>query len=136
MPCTKRPFNSPEEANKQLRIWQRNGRRAELDQAHVYKADCTHSGHRGKFHVGRKHDPMKPLRGRPIKARYQADTSADVLEELDDLFHHQQMRIMGMLDKVDRSRRRRFVRDDDGPLNMPESQTLGPGGDELDVRNK
>lgn len=136
--CTKRPFDTPEQAKRQLRVWQRRGRRAELDTAHTYLADCVE--HRGKFHVGRKHDPTQ--RGRPLgssnvhNAHNMARMRERIADEIDDVFDAQVQRIVGKFARTEKVRRQRFVRGDEGALIMAESGTLAPGGDELDVYDK
>ena len=132
MPCTKVPFDTPEMAKRQLRTWQRKGRRAELDEGHVYKADCSNPGHRNKFHVGRKHDKK---RGRPEGTGRQS-TRSRIFGEVDDIFNRQFLRITGRFARDDERRRARFVRNDDGPLIQPEAGTLAPGGDVFDVEDR
>jgi hypothetical protein len=131
VPCTKQAFTTPEQAQRQLRLWQRKGRRAELDNAHVYRADCE--AHRGKFHIGRKHDSIK--RGRPGGNTYAAKRTR-IMGELDDLFDRQFLRISHRFARDDERRRRRFVRDDEGPFVQSDNKTLAPAGDEIHVTER
>lgn len=135
-PCTKKPFESFETAKRQLRVWQRRGRRAELDGAHAYKADCVE--HRGQFHIGRKHDTIR--RGKPLGAanrRANPDAARDyMLDELDAVFEHQLHRVLGRITHVERRRQARMAKDDQGALIMPERGYLCPGGDEFDVEDR
>lgn len=124
--CTKRPFATFAEARRQLRVWQRHGRRAELDRAHVYPADCVE--HRGKFHVGRKHDPIHRL----PPTRTTAQTRERLLDDLEDVFDRQQQRILAGVTRAERRRRARFIADDDGPAILAEYGVTE--GDEFHVQ--
>lgn len=133
MACNKRVFHSPGEAQTQLRTWQKNGRRKELDNAHVYPADCDE--HRGKFHIGRKHDRIH--RGKQTLQDHNHTRMRErILDECEDLFDTQVQRILGRLSKAERQQRQRFVKADQGPLIMAEGGTLAPGGDELDIQER
>ena len=130
MPCNKRPFNSPEEARAQLRVWQRRSRRSALDTVHVYS--CK-DDHKGKFHVGHSPDRIKRSRGmRAADKRREYDaTRSQIFGSLDDLFTAQEERIRTALNP-----RSRETRNTGGPLIMPETGTLSLIGDDINVDHK
>jgi hypothetical protein len=132
MACNKRLFHSPEEARAQLRLWQRRGRRSALDTVHVYKCEAD-PDHRGKFHVGHSPDRIKRSRGMKAasKKREYDETRNRIFCSLDDLFHQQEVRVRGQL-----NRRAREDRTTGGPLIMAETGTLCNAGDEINVEDK
>jgi len=131
--CDKRAFDSPEEAAATLRLWQQRGRRRALDNAHPYKADCKNPQHRGKFHVGRKHDAMKRA---TQSARIHEDKRSRIFGELDDIFDRQHTRITNKFTRDDERRRARNLRDDEGPLVRAEMTPLSGAGDSINVYNR
>lgn len=133
MNCGKRAFTSPEQAHRQLRIWQQRGRRAELDNGHVYQ--CGEGCVPGTFHIGRKHDKT-PGRPKGVRPHNYAEQRDRILDEVEDLFDHQRLRILGTVSKAERRRRERFAKADEGALLHGDNGTLCPQGDEFDVHHK
>lgn len=134
MPCNKRPFNSPEEARGQLRVWQQRARRSALDTVHVYK--CREEEHRGKFHVGHSPDRIKRSRGMRSmnKRRDYEETRSRVFGSLDDLFFEQEVRVRGALNRYTRDKGQRV--DAGSPFIQAETSNLAYSGDDYDVEDK
>jgi len=65
------------------------------------------------------------------KRREYDNTRSQIFGSLDDLFHAQEVRVRGLL-----NRRSREDRNTGGPLIMPESGTLSLIGDEIHVEKK
>ena len=134
--CDKRAFDSPEEAAATLRLWQQRGRRRALDNAHPYKADCKNPAHRGKFHIGRKHDAMRHTPQQARTRQIQEDKRSRIFGELDDIFDRQHTRITNKFTRDDERRRARNLRDDEGPLVRAEMTPLSGAGDSINVETK
>lgn len=133
MSCDKKAYASPASAKRALRSWRKLARRSNFDRAHVYPADCRE--HKGKFHIGRTHDPQQGLRKAKIVAtRKHAQMRAEVLDSLDDVFNKQVQRIAGTLSKSER-RMQQCLDPVDGPLVMAET-TLCRAGDRIDVEDR
>ena len=114
MPCLKRPFDSPDQAKRQLRIWQRKGRRPALDSGHVYQCEECH----GKFHIGRKHQEIAPTS--------EVARTTGAFDDLDDIFEAQRQRVVLKIRGIGSARRHYQDVNDD-------LEALDFGGDDYDV---
>lgn len=133
MACNKRPFESPAQATKALRVWQRRARRSAFDLGHVYHCpECTP----GTFHIGRDHGqeskPGKVLgsRNKPLRAYVEPD-------DLADIFEAQVKRVRGHLKTaMVRTAReyKRLAEDQLGPVAKP--QGTFSAGDTFDVESR
>lgn len=131
MPCNKRPFDSPNAARAQLRVWQRSARRSALDTVHVYKCKDD-PDHRGKFHVGHSPDRIKRKEaGRSfVKRESYDDVRGRVFGDLDDLFFAQEVRVKGKLNPRQREKNAGSFGDTSLIINNSLAQ------DDFDVENK
>lgn len=130
--CSKKPFETHAQAKATLRKWRSAG--SSFDTAHVYKCtDCP------KFHIGRKHDVMKhgdTSTRRDPQTRHDV-LVADMMEDLEDVFSSQVIRISGRLSRsAQRIRQANRRALDSGPLIQPETTFVSVGGDDVDIVRK
>jgi ribosomal protein L28 len=125
---TKKSFDSYKQAWKTRRKWQSAGRK--FDEAHIYKCDLC-----SKFHIGRKHDAMK--HGRTRRTMTPDVVREQLIDDLDNVFDAQLVRIVGRLSRSERRIRNANMKTiDTGSLIRPETATYAFAGDDLDVENR